>query len=191
MPWDKWGISVRQEVKDLQGTLIGARWESFTGPSGPAGRGVLEVDPVTEHLGEAARMIGVSIEKFQIDYQEVVSQQEPASPIVPSLHSKCTGSPVGRLLIGRACAGSGEGSRPPEPELPTCSLKVSALVQAIAALDRFGGIPSQSAHGGKPISFSTWANRGSERTPSRVGSTLIQMTRESRSSQDLRSHSNA
>jgi hypothetical protein len=74
MPWDEWGISVRQEVKDLQGTLIGARWESFTGPSGPAGRGVLEVDQVTEHLGEAAWMIGVSIEKFQIDYQEVVSQ---------------------------------------------------------------------------------------------------------------------
>jgi hypothetical protein len=47
------------------------------------------------------------------------------------------------------------------------------------------------AYGGKPMSRSTWANRVSERKLSKVGSTLIQMRKGSRSSPDFRSHSNA
>ena len=97
---------------------------------------------------------------------------------------------VEHRALGKPPAGRVQVSLP-EPGRPTCSLKLSALVQAIAARDRFGGIPIHSAHGGKPISFSTWANRGSWCRPSRVGSTLIQITRAIRSSQDLRSHSNA
>ena len=50
---------------------------------------------------------------------------------------------------------------------------------------------ADAIYGGNPISISTLAKRGSGRRLSMVGSTLSQMTAESRSSQALRSHSNA
>jgi len=58
----------------------------------------------------------------------------------------------------------------------------------------FGALVSNRqtpTHGGKSMSFNIWINRESERRFSKVGSTLIQMTCGSFSSQALRSHSNA
>jgi WD40 repeat protein len=74
MSWEDWGISVRQEVKELQGLLVGAPVETFQGTPRPEGRPVLKVEQEVERFGWAAQAIGVYIENFRIDVAEVVSQ---------------------------------------------------------------------------------------------------------------------
>lgn len=75
MDWESWGIEVRQEVRDLQGLLVGQVLETFQAvPLRPADRPILTVDQEVERFGAVARVVGVYIENLQIDAEQVVHQ---------------------------------------------------------------------------------------------------------------------
>jgi hypothetical protein len=75
MDWESWGdIHVEQEVKDLQGLLIGALVGTYQALPRPAGRPSLTVRQEVERFGEAARVVGVYIEKYVMDVEQVVRQ---------------------------------------------------------------------------------------------------------------------
>ncbi len=74
MSWEDWGISVKQEVTELEGLLTAADVESFKATPRPADKPVLTVEQRTKRFGPAAAMIGVYIENFQIDVEGVVRQ---------------------------------------------------------------------------------------------------------------------
>ncbi len=76
--WESWGIQVKQEVvqevRDLQGLLIGSAVEEFDAVPRPASRPVLTVAQEVEQFGAAARVVGVYIENFRIQPEQVVRQ---------------------------------------------------------------------------------------------------------------------
>jgi tetratricopeptide (TPR) repeat protein len=74
MDWDSWGIEVKQEVRELEGLLIGAQVETLQAVPRRADRPVLTVDQEVERYGPAGQMIGVYIEKYVMDVEQIVRQ---------------------------------------------------------------------------------------------------------------------
>jgi hypothetical protein len=74
MNWEDWGIHVSQEVKQLEGLLVGAKVESFEAAPRPADRPVLAVEQEITRFGPAARVVGVYIDKFVMDVEQIVRQ---------------------------------------------------------------------------------------------------------------------
>src|SRR5262245_7037859 len=74
MDWEEWGISVIQEVKELQGLLAGAEVGTLRATPRPPGRPLLSVRQEVERFGPAAQVIGVYVEKFRMDVEQVVRQ---------------------------------------------------------------------------------------------------------------------
>jgi WD40 repeat protein len=74
MDWESWGIEVRQEVRNLQGLLIGSAVETFQAGPRPPDQPVLTVDQKIQRFGAAARVVGVYVKEFQIDPEQVVRQ---------------------------------------------------------------------------------------------------------------------
>lgn len=74
MNWEEWGISVNQEVKELRGMLMGAKVESFKGAPRPIDKPKLTVKQEVEQFGQAAQIVGVYIEKFIMDVEQIVYQ---------------------------------------------------------------------------------------------------------------------
>jgi hypothetical protein len=78
MDWGAEGIQVKQEimqeVRDLQGLLIGAALDTFQAVPRPADRPVLTVEQEVKQFGPAARAVGVYIENLQMDPEQVVRQ---------------------------------------------------------------------------------------------------------------------
>ena len=74
MDWSEWGIQVDQQVRDLQGLLVGARLAHFRAAPGLAGRPLISVQEEVLNFGAAARVIGVYIEKFDTDIKLIVRQ---------------------------------------------------------------------------------------------------------------------
>lgn len=74
MDWESWGISVSQEVKELEGLLIGAKVGQFKATPRPADKPTLTVEQEVERFESAARIVGVYIEKFVMDVEQVVRQ---------------------------------------------------------------------------------------------------------------------
>jgi WD40 repeat protein len=74
MNWDDWGINVSQEVKDLKGLLVGAEVEQFQASPRPAGKPKLSLEQEVEQFGPAARIIGIFIDKFVMDVEQIIQQ---------------------------------------------------------------------------------------------------------------------
>lgn len=74
MDWEDWGIQVDQQVRDLQGLLVGAKVRRYQAAPRPTGQARLSVKQELLHFGTAARTIGVYIEKFETDVKLIVHQ---------------------------------------------------------------------------------------------------------------------
>jgi len=74
MDWEHWGISVSQKIKDLNGLLIGADIESFNAAPRTVDKPILTVEQELQQFGQAAEVIGIYIEKFVMDIEQVVNQ---------------------------------------------------------------------------------------------------------------------
>lgn len=70
MSWEDWGIYVEQEVKDLKGLLTGAEIEHFTA----TGQRKLTVKQEIDRFGPVAQVIGVYIEKFEMQVEQVIHE---------------------------------------------------------------------------------------------------------------------
>lgn len=74
MHWENWGISVRQTVKNLDGLVVGARVNNFEAMPRLDNRPFLSVEQEAERFGPVAQVIGMYIEQFTIDVEQVVKQ---------------------------------------------------------------------------------------------------------------------
>ena len=74
MDWESWGLSVKQTVQDLQGTLVGANVERFNAVPRLSGGPLLTVEQEVLRSGPAARAIGVYVEQFVTSPEQVVRQ---------------------------------------------------------------------------------------------------------------------
>lgn len=74
MNWDNWGIHVDQKVRDLQGLLTGAEIDTFKAIPRATDRPRLSVEQEIEKFAPTAKVIGVYIEKFVMDVEQVVHQ---------------------------------------------------------------------------------------------------------------------
>lgn len=70
MSWEDWGIYVEQEVKDLEGLLTGTEVKHFTA----AKQRKLTVKQEIDQFGQAAQAIGVYIETFEMQVEQVVHE---------------------------------------------------------------------------------------------------------------------
>jgi hypothetical protein len=59
MDWESWGIRVEQQVKELEGLLVGAQVGALHGLPRPADRPLLSVTQEVERFGPAAQVVGV------------------------------------------------------------------------------------------------------------------------------------
>ncbi|HWQ11222.1 MAG TPA: zinc-ribbon domain-containing protein [Roseiflexaceae bacterium] len=74
MRWEDWGIQVTQEVRELQGLLVGATVNRLTAAHRPADRPLLTVAQEAARFGPGARMIGVFVREWRTDIEQVVQQ---------------------------------------------------------------------------------------------------------------------
>jgi hypothetical protein len=74
MKWEDWGISVRQEVKELEGLLKGAKIGRFKATPRPAEKPKISIEQEAERFGPAGQAIGVYIENFEMDIEQIVHQ---------------------------------------------------------------------------------------------------------------------
>lgn len=74
MDWESWGIEVKQDVKDLKGSTIGAEVGIYDAVPRFSDRPLLDVEQKVARFDEAARVVGVYIDKFRIDVELVIRQ---------------------------------------------------------------------------------------------------------------------
>lgn len=74
MSWEDWGISVEQEVKELNGLLMGAKVEEFKATPRPFDKPKLTVEQKVRRFGPVAEVVGVYIEKLKMDVEQIVYQ---------------------------------------------------------------------------------------------------------------------
>jgi hypothetical protein len=74
MDWERWGIQADQNVRDLQGVLVGSQIERFEAIPRPAERPVVTVQQEVERFGAAARVVGVYVEQLVMDMEQIVQQ---------------------------------------------------------------------------------------------------------------------
>ncbi|MCZ7567019.1 MAG: hypothetical protein M5U01_00265 [Ardenticatenaceae bacterium] len=74
MDWPAWGITISQNVKELDGLLVGAQVGEFRAKPRPPDRPVLTVNQEVKRFGPAAQAIGVYIERFVLDVEQIVRQ---------------------------------------------------------------------------------------------------------------------
>lgn len=74
MDWESWGIRVDIEINELDGLLTGAELETFHAQPRPADRPVLAVKAEIERFGAAAGAIGVYIQEYHMDVEQIVHQ---------------------------------------------------------------------------------------------------------------------
>ncbi len=74
MDWESWGIKVEQHVKDLEGLLVGAEIGTLTVEPRAANRPMLTVTQEIERFGAAAQVVGVFVDKYVMDAEQVVRQ---------------------------------------------------------------------------------------------------------------------
>jgi len=74
MDWEAWGIHVDQRVQGLEGLLTGAHIGTFQAQPRTEDHPLLTVQQEVERFGAAAQMVGVFIEKFVMDVEQVVRQ---------------------------------------------------------------------------------------------------------------------
>lgn len=74
MSWEDWGISVKQDVQEVEGLLVGAKVREFKAVPRPADRPTLTVEQKAKRFGRVVEVIGVYIEEFKMDVEQVVRQ---------------------------------------------------------------------------------------------------------------------
>jgi tetratricopeptide (TPR) repeat protein len=74
MDWEAWGIHVSQQVRELDGLLVGADLTDFAALPRPADEPAVSVSQEVERFGPAAQAIGVYVEKFVMDVEQIVHQ---------------------------------------------------------------------------------------------------------------------
>ena len=74
MDWESWGIHVSQSVRELDGLLVGAELDRFDAAPRTLDRPAVSVDQEAERFGLAAQAIGVYIDKFVMDVEQIVHQ---------------------------------------------------------------------------------------------------------------------
>jgi tetratricopeptide (TPR) repeat protein len=74
MRWEDWGISVSQEVQELEGLLVGSKVRRYQATPRLAEKPNISVEQEVERFGAAGRVIGVYIEHLEMDVERIVRQ---------------------------------------------------------------------------------------------------------------------
>jgi len=74
MQWERWGIAIDQRVQHLEGRLIGAHIESLSATPALPDQPHMTLRQEAESFGAAAEVIGIYIEEFHADVEQIVQQ---------------------------------------------------------------------------------------------------------------------
>lgn len=72
MNWDYWGIDVKQNVKELEGLLIGAKIGKYKATPSLYNKAMLTVEQEVERYGSAAKVVGVYIAEWNTEIEQIV-----------------------------------------------------------------------------------------------------------------------